>query len=115
MDPVAGNPNLIRHPMLKLECTIELSISRILAFTSDSSAYVHSEDDSNTPIMESAIPSESEEPDPDVSELEVSDDDEFLDEPGVKRKRAAKEKQRVNDEPVKVGSKNGRESMTRNY
>ena len=84
---------------------IELSIPGVVALTSDSSAYVHSKDDPNTPIVECAIPSESEEPDPNMSELEVFDNNEFPDELGAKRKMATKEKRRVNDKPVNVGSK----------
>ena len=55
-DPVARNPNLIGDPMLEHECTIELSIPGVVALTLDSSAYVHSEDDPNTSIVECAIP-----------------------------------------------------------
>ena len=77
LDPVARNLDLIRDPILELECTIELSIPGVVVLTSDSSAYVHSKNDPNTSIMDCAIPSESEEPDPNVSELEVSDNDIF--------------------------------------
>ena len=116
-DPVVGIPDLVGDPMLEPKCTIELSIPRVVALTSDSSAYVHSKDDPNTPIVKRAIPSELEEPDPNISELEVSNDNEFLDKPSAKRKKAAKEKRRMNDEPVNVGSKKWKKKydLTKKY
>ena len=83
-DPIAENPDLIIDLVLKPECTIDLSILGVVALTSELSAYVHFEVDSNTPIVECAIPSELEEPKTNVSELEVSDNDEFLDKLGTK-------------------------------
>ena len=44
-DQVVRNPDLIEDPVFELECTIELSILGVVALMSNSSAYIHCEDD----------------------------------------------------------------------
>ena len=62
-DPV--RPDLINQPnnVIDSEMNIELSIPRVVALTSNSSAYLHSKDDPNTFVRESVIPYESNESD----------------------------------------------------
>ena len=83
------------------DLTIKLSIVGAIFLTSDFSEFVRSEDDSNVYIPDRIMPSESNEPDPDVSDFAIDSDGDFVDPPSKKKKDAGGPVEGA----VKVGSK----------
>ena len=107
--PHAGEPDL----------TIELSIPGLVDVASDSSASLHSESEQiGVGSMEFHIPSESEEPDPDASEDDVSEVEGRV-QPATcaKRRRTGKAKKIGAEEAVPVGGKRWKKKydLTRKY
>ena len=89
--------------------TIELSIPVVVPLTSDSTAYVHFEDDPSPYTTDPAIPSKFEEP---VLDLEgFSLDDDFEEFPTAKRRKSTLERRKVLGEPVKLGTKKWKKNM----
>ena len=88
-------------PVLEPNLTIELSIPGVIPLTSDSSASVRSEDDPDVYVPDRILLSESDEPDPDISDFAINSDNDFVDLPTKRRKGAG----RPVEGAVKVGSK----------
>ena len=100
-------------PVLEPDLTIELSIPGVIPLTSDSGASVRSEGDPDVYIPDRILPSESDEPDPDVSDFAINFDDAFVDLPTKRRKGASGSVEGA----VKVGSKQWKRKydLTRKY
>lgn len=112
LDNLGGEGGASAEP--DLDVTIDLSILGVVSLTSDSSAYIHSEDD---PAARH-VPSESEEPEPDLSDSAASDDDGVLDLPLGKRRKTAKLSRISASEGVaRVGSRRWKSKydLTRKY
>jgi hypothetical protein len=79
------------------DVVLELSVPAVVPISSDSGAFVHSEDDPSfqDPVDQFKVPSESEEPEPDLSNEDSSDD--FmsdLDLPAAKQRKVEMEKRK---------------------